>query len=107
MDFTHAPPGGAHNLLQILYSQPRCRKATHTYVIAPITLPNLHHFNFRGVSTYLEALVHRITAPRLEKLTIEFFNQLTFSVPRLLQFIDTAEEPQVWQCRINFFRQGR
>jgi hypothetical protein len=67
------------------------RQLTHTPAIAPITLPNLHHLHFRGVSAYLEALVYRITAPRVEKLRIEFFNQLTFSIPRLLQFVDTAE----------------
>ena len=67
------------------------RQLTHAPNIAPITLPNLHYINFRGVSSYLEALVHRITTPHLEKLRINFFNQLSFSVPRLLQFIDTAE----------------
>jgi hypothetical protein len=64
---------------------------THTPIIAPVTLPNLHFFQFHGVSTYLEALVHRITTPRLEKLNIEFFNQLTFSVPCLLEFMNTTE----------------
>jgi hypothetical protein len=39
----------------------------------------------------LEAVVRRITAPRLEKLLIEFFEQLTFSVPCLLQFMNTTE----------------
>ena len=67
------------------------RNLTHTPIIAPITLPNLHRFHFRGVSTYLEALVHHITTPRLEILQIELFNQMTFSLPRLLQFIGTAE----------------
>ena len=64
---------------------------THAPNIAPITLPNLHHISFCGVSSYLEGLVHRITTPRLEKLQIEFFNQLSFSVPHLLQFIGAAE----------------
>ena len=63
----------------------------HTPIIAPVTLPNLHFFQFHGVSTYLEALVHRITTPRLEKLSIDFFNQLTFSVPCLLEFMNTTE----------------
>jgi hypothetical protein len=67
------------------------RHLKHTLIIAPIMLPNLHLFNFRGVRTYLEALVHRIIAPRLKKLEIDLFNQLSYSVPRLLQFIDTAE----------------
>jgi hypothetical protein len=67
------------------------RQLTHTPIIAPVTLPNLHHFRFHGVSTYLEALVHQITTPRLKKLRIEFFNQLRYSVPRLLQFMNTIE----------------
>ena len=67
------------------------RQLTHAPIIAPITLPNLHSFDFQGVSAYLEALVHRITTPRLKNLHISFFNQLTFSVPRLLQFIIAAE----------------
>jgi hypothetical protein len=67
------------------------RQLTHTPITTTVILPNLHRFWFRGVSTYLEALVRRITAPRLEKLQIDFFNQLTFSVPRLLQFINTTE----------------
>ena len=65
------------------------RQLTHTPIIAPVILPNLRHFQFHGVSTYLEALVHRITTPRLGRLVIEFFNQLTFSVPCLREFIDT------------------
>jgi hypothetical protein len=78
------------------------RQLTHTPIIAPITLPNLHRFQFRGVSTYLEALVHRITTPRLEKLNINFFNQLTFSVPHLLQFIDTAENLRFGKAILTF-----
>ena len=65
---------------------------THTPIIAPITLPNLRHFVFHGVSSYLEALVYRITSPRLKKLQIQLLSQLTFFVPRLLQLINTAED---------------
>ena len=67
------------------------RQLTHTPIIAPVTLPNFHHFRFHGASTYLDALVHRIATPRPERLEFEFFNQLTFSVPRLQQFINTTE----------------
>jgi hypothetical protein len=67
------------------------RQLSRTPIIAPVTLPNLHRFWYRGGSTYLEALVHRITAPRLEKVQIQYFNQLRFSVPRLLQFLNTTE----------------
>jgi hypothetical protein len=67
------------------------RQLAHMPIIAPVTLPNLRHFEFCGVSSYLETVVHRLTTPRLNKLQITFFNQLTFSVPCLLQFIETAE----------------
>ena len=68
------------------------RQLTHMPIIAPVTLPNLRHFVFRGVSTYLEALVHRITSRRLKKLQIELFSQLTFFVPHLMQLMNTAED---------------
>jgi hypothetical protein len=58
---------------------------------APITLPNLHFLALQCISTYLEAIVCRITTPRLKVLIIQFFNQLTFSVPRLVQFLNTTE----------------
>ena len=64
------------------------RQLTRTPII---TLPNLCVLTFRGVGAYLEALVHRITTPRLEKLRIVFFTQLTFFVPHLVQFMNTTE----------------
>ena len=64
------------------------RQLTRTPIIS---LPNLRLLVFRGVSAYLEALVHRITTPRLENLQIRFFNQLTFSVPRLVHLMNTTE----------------
>ena len=79
------------------------RQLTHTPIIAPITLPNFHFLGFRGDSTYLEAVVHRITTPRLRNLQIEFFNQLTFYIPRLLQFMNTAENFSFDRASFNFF----
>ena len=67
------------------------RQLTHTPIMTAVVLPNLHSFAFRGVGTYSEAIVRRITAPHLEKLQIYIFNQLMFSVPRLVQFVSTAE----------------
>ena len=58
----------------------------HTPIITPLTLPNLRYYRFGGSSTYLETLVYQITAPHLERLRINF-SHLTFSVPRLLQFM--------------------
>ena len=67
------------------------RQLTDTPITAHVALPNLRWLEFQGVSTYMEAVVGRITAPRLEKLIIRFFKQLTFSVPRLLQVMHTTE----------------
>jgi hypothetical protein len=84
-------------VISLLYPVPNRdmeRQRTHTPITLPIAtphiLPNLHSFTFQGVRAYLEALVHRITAPRLEKLQFELFNQLTFSIPRLLEFVNTT-----------------
>jgi hypothetical protein len=67
------------------------RQLMHTRITTHITLPNLRRFEFQGVSAYMEAVICRITTPRLEELRIQFFNQLTFSVPCLLQFMNTTE----------------
>ena len=67
------------------------RQLTHSPITIHITLLNLRLFWFRGVSAYLEAVVGRITAPRLDKLQIRLFKQLTFSVPCLPQFMNTTE----------------
>ena len=78
------------------------RQLTHAPVIAPITLPNLHCFQFHGVSSYLEVLVHRIISPRIKKLKINFVNQLTFSTPRLLHLIDAAENLSFGKAVLTF-----
>ncbi|KAH9953954.1 hypothetical protein BC827DRAFT_85252 [Russula dissimulans] len=56
-----------------------------------VTLPNLSWFAFGGASAYLEALLPCITAPRLAKLEVIFFNQLSFRLPHLLDFLNTEE----------------
>jgi len=67
------------------------RQLLDTPITTHITLPNLYHFGFTGVSIYLEALLPHLTTPGLESLTVHFFNQLSFSVLRLLQFMTTAD----------------
>ena len=66
------------------------RQLTHTPITTNSILPKLRLLWFRGVSAYLEAVVCRITAPHLERLEIQLFEQLTFSVPRLPQFMTTS-----------------
>ena len=82
------------------------RPLTDTPIIAHVTFPNLRHFQFHGVPIYLEALVHRITTPHLKTLIIDFFNQLTFVVPCLLQFMDAAENLRFRSAKLEFFMDG-
>ena len=78
------------------------RQLADTPIVAPVTLPNLRYFVFHGVSAYLETLVHRVTMPRLEKLKIEFFNQLMFFVPRLLQLMNQAKNLRFHSAILDF-----
>ena len=50
-------------------------------------LPVLRRFTFRGVGEYLEYLVARVDAPRLNSLEIAFFSDIVFDTPQLAQFI--------------------
>ena len=50
----------------------------------------------------LEAVVRRIMTPRLETLRIRLFKQLTFSVPRLPQFMNTTENLRFDKAEIMF-----
>ena len=63
----------------------------HTPITTHVTLPNLRSFEFQGVSAYMEAVVRWIVTPRLERLLIEFFEELTFSLPHLLQFVNATK----------------
>lgn len=67
-----------------------------------VTFPNLRYFTFQGVRAYLEALVHCITTPRLEKLGIVLFNQLTFPLPGLLQFMKATESLRFHSATFEF-----
>jgi hypothetical protein len=78
------------------------RQLMRTPIMTAVILPNLHRFVFRGVGTYLEAIIHRITTPRIEKLQVSMFNQLTFSVPRLLQFVSTTENLTFKSAKFEF-----
>ena len=47
----------------------------------------LRTFIFKGVSEYLEDLLARIDAPRLNTLEIAFFNDIAFDTPQFTQFV--------------------
>ncbi|KAH9178396.1 hypothetical protein EDB89DRAFT_1171618 [Lactarius sanguifluus] len=56
-----------------------------------VVLPALTRFKYRGISKYLDSLVGRIDAPRLEDINITFFNQPTLDASQLGLFIDRIE----------------
>jgi hypothetical protein len=56
-----------------------------------IVLPVLTRFKYRGISKYLDSLVARIDAPRLEDIDITFFNQPTLDASQLGLFINRIE----------------
>ncbi|KAI0249083.1 hypothetical protein BJV78DRAFT_1230234 [Lactifluus subvellereus] len=67
-----------------------------------VTLPNLRRFVFKGVSAYLEGLVARIRTPLLSMFHINFFNQLTFTIPHLLRFMPTSKNLRFSTIRLDF-----
>ncbi|KAH9010019.1 hypothetical protein EDB85DRAFT_2162018 [Lactarius pseudohatsudake] len=67
-----------------------------------ITLPRLKLLILRGCSAYLEGILSRLSAPHLATLSIEFFNQLTFDLRRLLQFVRATGEIRFRFARIHF-----
>jgi hypothetical protein len=58
-------------------------------------LPALTDLWFKGVSEYMEVLVARIDAPRLNSLDVTFFHQLVFDAPQFVQFIGRTPS---WQA---------
>ena len=69
-----------------------------------VVLPALGHFEFKGVSEYLEDLVARIDTPKLVRLKIQLFMDLMFNIPQLSKFIDRAERIRPLNpAKIEFF----
>jgi hypothetical protein len=71
-------------------------------LLTPITLPNLRWFRFGGPMAYLEALLLQITAPLLEKIQILALFPRTFRGPRLLQFMNAAENLRFGSATFRF-----
>jgi hypothetical protein len=80
------------------------RQLSEIPTMTHVTLPNLHLFNFRGVSAYLEALLERITAPVLRSLIVVFSNYLTgaLTFPQLSQFLQTSENITFHTFKLTF-----
>ncbi|KAI0245110.1 hypothetical protein BJV78DRAFT_669012 [Lactifluus subvellereus] len=84
------------------YSPLPNRDVERQLLMTQVTLPNLRRFVFKGVSAYLEGLVARIRAPLLSIFHINFFNQLTFTIPHLLRFMSTSKNLRFSTVRLDF-----
>jgi hypothetical protein len=78
------------------------RQLMRAPITTHVTLPNLRLFVFQAVGAYSEAVLSRITAPRLENFRICYPKQLTFSVPELLQFMGRTENLRFDRATFNF-----
>jgi hypothetical protein len=79
---------------------------SHTPITIQVTLPDLRRFTFWGNSGYLETLLPHMATPLLQGLSVYFFNQLTFSVPRLTQSMITPEYVRFSSARLLFYHEG-
>ena len=92
--------------LRLHFLYPRPRPALDSRRPPPLTcsiLPSLTMILFKGASEYLEEVLARIDAPRLNDLHITFFNQIIFDTPQLFQFISrrpTLRAPEERPYRI-------
>jgi hypothetical protein len=78
------------------------RQLMRTPIMTHVTLPILRLFAIQAVSAYSEAVLSRITASRLETFEIDYPNQLTFSVPQLLQFMGRTETLRFDRAEFHF-----
>ncbi|KAF8483353.1 hypothetical protein DFH94DRAFT_689846 [Russula ochroleuca] len=81
-------------IFQLRFQSPQSRPHRASRRPPPLTrsvLPVLSQLIFEGVSEYLDDLAARIDTPRLERLYIDFFNQIVFDTPQLVQFICRAQ----------------
>jgi hypothetical protein len=60
-------------------------------LIPLMTLPTLRRLTFRGEGDYLDNLVARINTPLLERLSLTFFFDLTFTLVNLTELIHRTE----------------
>lgn len=63
--------------------------------------PYLRCFGFQGANAYLKMLLPQVTILLLERLQLYFFDQLTYLIPRRLQFV-SVEIPRLNTVTLDF-----
>ena len=64
-------------------------------------------FSFNGAKGYFEEMVARIDAPRINELSIDFFNEILFERPHFIQFINRTPTLNTFKTARLFFLKGR
>jgi len=78
------------------------RRNLEVPITTRVTFRNLRWFGFKGASSYLETLLSQINAPVLEKLQVDFFNQLTISIPNTQQFMSSTGNLRFTRATLKF-----
>ena len=79
---------------------------SHTPITIQAILLNLRRFTFWGTIDYLDTLLPHMTTPLLQWLDVNFFYQLRFSAPHLLQFMITTEYLRFSRATLLFYHEG-
>ncbi|KAI0247360.1 hypothetical protein BJV78DRAFT_1157242 [Lactifluus subvellereus] len=82
------------------------RQLSRIPITTHVTLPSLRRFIFRGVNAYSEGLLARLTTPLLGILEIIFYNQLTYTVTNLFQYMRRSENLNFSALRLNLTTGG-
>jgi hypothetical protein len=83
------------------------RAGQHLLQLTRSVFPALTSFVFNGVSEYLEDLVARFDAPKLNSLHVNFTDQIVFDAPQFIQFISrTPKSNSIEGALINFENGG-
>ena len=91
--------------LKLEFEFPRDHPDPASRHLTPTVLPALKEFWFRGDNEYLEDLVTRIDAPRLNILYITFFDQILSDTLQFTQFLNRTPKLKAFErARIAFDR---
>jgi len=74
------------------FRSPPVREVGNPILFSRIALPKLTHFWFHGTSVYLEVFVAYFDTPLLHSIKITLFNEPSYDISELPQFIRRAEE---------------
>ena len=74
--------------------------------IPPVTLPTLRRLTFRGEDVYLDNLIAQVNTPLLERLSLTFVFDITFTLVNLTEFIHRTEGFGFPVSRVIFNKDG-